>query len=123
VIGRRGQRGSAVVEFALVIPLVLVVLLAAAELAVVARTQLELVNAAREGARTAATVADPAEAAAAVRHALGDGGAEARVHVTRPHVVGAPATAAVSKVHRVGLPLFGGFTVELSARSVMRVER
>lgn len=123
MIDRTSQRGSAVVEFALVIPLVLVVLVATAELAVVGRTQLELVNAAREGARTAATVADPAQAAAAARRAMGDGGADVRVHVTRPHVVGAETTVTVAKAHRVGLPLLGGFTVELSARAVMRVER
>jgi len=50
----RGGRGSAVVEFALVLPLVLVVLLGAVEVAVVARTQLEVSQAAREGAREAA---------------------------------------------------------------------
>jgi Flp pilus assembly protein TadG len=40
-----------VVEFALVLPLVLVVLLAAVEVAGVARAQLEVSQAAREGAR------------------------------------------------------------------------
>ncbi len=45
----RGGQGSAVVEFALVLPLVLVVLLGAVEVAVVARTQLEVSQAAREG--------------------------------------------------------------------------
>ncbi|MBM3696432.1 MAG: pilus assembly protein, partial [Actinobacteria bacterium] len=46
------------VEFALVLPLVLVVLLGAVEVAVLARAQLEVSQAAREGAREAATVPD-----------------------------------------------------------------
>jgi Flp pilus assembly protein TadG len=111
------------VEFALVLPLVLLALAAIVELTLVARTQLELINAARDGARTAATVVDPAEAAAAVRRALGSAGAETRVSVSRPHVVGEEATVVVTLPHRVGAVLFGGFEVRLSARAVMRVEQ
>ena len=47
------HKGSAVVEFALVVPLVLALILCLVEVALVARTQLEVVNAAREGARRA----------------------------------------------------------------------
>lgn len=110
-------------EFALVLPLVLLVLGAVVEVAVVARTQLELVNAAREGARTAATVVDPAEAAAAARRSLGAAGAEARVSVSRPHIVGEDASVTITVPYRVASVLFGGFEVRLSARAVMRVER
>lgn len=118
------ERGSAVVEFALVVPLVLVVLLAVVEVAVVARTQLEVVQAAREGAREAATTPDPARAVAAVREALGpELGARARVLVRRPEPVGAMAEVGVRVPHRVAAPLFGGFTVELAARASMRIER
>ncbi|MDJ0961606.1 MAG: pilus assembly protein [Acidimicrobiia bacterium] len=116
------SRGSAVVEFALVLPLVLIALGAAVELTIVARTQMELVNAAREGARTAATVVDPAEAAAATRRALGSVGSTARVSVTRPHVVGEEAVVTIMVPHRIAGAIFGGFEVPLRARSVMRVE-
>jgi Flp pilus assembly protein TadG len=110
------------VEFALLLPLVILVFVAIVELTVVARTQLELVNAAREGARTAATVVDPAEAAAATRRALGAAGTQARVTVSRPHVVGDEASVMVTVPHRIGAGVFGGFEVRLSARAVMRVE-
>lgn len=110
-------------EFALVLPLVLVAMVAVVELTVIARTQLEVVNAAREGARTAATVVDPAEAAAAARRSLGSRGADARVSVTRPHVVGRDASVLVTVRHRVGGIVFGGVEVHLRARAVMRVER
>ena len=120
---REGQ-GSAVVEFALVLPLVLVVLLGAVEVAVVARTQLEVRQAAREGAREAATTPDPAAAVATVRAFLGaDLGGRALVSVSRDHVVGGRATVTVRLPHTVAAPLFGGFTVQLEGHCTMRVER
>lgn len=111
------------IEFALVIPLVVLVLFAVVEVAVVARTQLEITNAAREGAREAATVVDPARAVAVVRAALGSLGARAAVAVRRPHVVGKRAEVTVRLRHRLAAPLFGGVSIELRSRAVMRVER
>lgn len=110
-------------EFALVLPLVLVVLLGAVEVAVVARAQLEVSQAAREGAREAAATPDPAAAVAAVQRFLGDSGAGARVSISRDHVVGGRAEVVVRVPHRVAAPLFGGFTVHLEGRCTMRVER
>jgi len=113
-----------VVEFALVLPLVLVVLLAAVEVAVVARAQLEVSQAAREGAREAAATPDPSVAVGAVRRFLGEEqGAAAQVSVSRDHVVGGRAEVTVRVPHRVAAPLFGGFTVHLEGRCTMRVER
>lgn len=117
------ERGSAVVEFALVVPLVLVLLLGLVEVAVIARTQLEVVNAAREGARMAASSPEPADAVDAVRAVLGSSGSSARVSVRRPHIVGRRAEVRVRLPYRVAAPLLGGFTVELGARATMRVER
>lgn len=117
------QRGSAVVEFALVTPLILLLVLGVVEVAVVARTQLELVNAAREGAREAAATPDPSAAAAAVRASLGSGGGAARISVRRPSVVGQRAEVSITLPHRVAGAIFGGFDLELSARASMRVER
>jgi Flp pilus assembly protein TadG len=117
------DRGSAAVEFVLVLPLVLSLLLAAVEIAVVARVQLEVTQAAREGAREAATTPDPERAVAAVRRALGPEGTRARVSVSRDHVVGGAAEVVVRLRHRVAAPLFGGFDVTLVGRAVMRVER
>ena len=111
------------VEFALVVPLVLMLAFAVVEVSVVARTQLEVVNAAREGAREAAVNPDPAAAVGVVQDSLGAAGARARVRVSRPHVVGERAAVVVRLPHTLAAPLFGGVTVELQARSVMRVER
>ncbi len=117
------ERGSAVVEFALVLPLVLVLVLGIVEVAVVARSEIQLLHAAREGAREAAASPDTARAVTAVRSALGEAGRAARVTVRRPSQVGEQATVSVSLRHTVAAPIFGGFSVELQARSTMRVER
>lgn len=117
------QRGSAVIEFALVTPLILVLVLGVVEVAVVARTQLELINAAREGAREAAASPDPSAAVAAARESLGSGRAAARIHVRRPSIVGQRAEVTITLPHRVAGAVFGGFDLELSARASMRVER
>jgi len=106
-----------------VLPLVLLLVLALVEVAVTARTQLELVNAAREGAREAAVSPDPAAASAAARAALGDLASAARVSVSRPTVVGRPATVEIVLRHRIAAPVFGGFAIDLRARATMRVER
>jgi Flp pilus assembly protein TadG len=115
--------GSSTVELALLLPLLLIVLVLIAEVAVVARAQIEVTGAAREGARAAATTPDPAAAVAAVRDALGSRAGAARISVRRPHVVGAAATVRIELPHRIAVPLLGGFTLTLRAGAVMRVEQ
>jgi len=113
-----------VVEFALVVPVVVLVLLAVVEVTLVARTQYELVQATREGARTAATVADPSRAVQAVQAALEPAVAgRVRVTVERPGTVGSNAVVTAVLRYRLGAMILGGLRVDLRARSVMRVER
>lgn len=110
-------------EFALVVPLILLVVLAVGEVAVVARVQLEVVNAAREGAREAAVSPDPAQALAAARTALGGAADSARINVSREHVVGGAARVEVTVPYTLAPALFGGAVVELRGAATMRVEQ
>ena len=120
----RSDRGSAAVEFVLVLPAVLLVALALVEIAVVARIQLDLMHASRVAAREAAASPDPSRAVDAAVLALGQPLADhARVSITRPAVVGRQAEVEVSLRYRAFEALLGGIPVELRARSVMRVER
>ena len=116
------DRGSAAVEFALVLPAVVLVLVATLQVVVVARTQLELQHAAKVGVRRAATAPDPSAAVQATTAALDPAMAEAaRIEVRRPSVVGRPARVTVTvPVRLVGL---GGARVRLRATAVMEVER
>ncbi len=111
-------------EFALVVPLVLVVLLGAVEVAIAARAQLEVSHAAREGAREAAASPDPSLAVKAAQAVLApEARSRARVSVSRDHHVGGRAEVVVVVPHRVAAPLLGGWTVQLEGRASMRVER
>lgn len=118
------ERGSAAVEFALLIPLVVAVLVGVVEVAVAARAQLQVSHAAREGAREAATAPDPERAIAVVKTVLGpELASTARVVVERDHHVGGRADVTVAATHRVAGPLFGGFGVTLRGHASMRVEQ
>lgn len=118
------ERGSSTVEFVLVLPLIVLVLVACLEVAALARARVLVVAAAREGARIAATHPDPAEAATAVRGALGEPmGSRARISVARPHVVGRPATVEVAVRQSLAAPLLDSLSVTLTGRATMRVER
>lgn len=105
-------------EFALVLPILILVVLALAEVVAVARVQLELTHAAREGARVAATAPDPNEAIEAVRTIMGDD--PVAVSVERPSAVGRLARVTVELGFR--LPIIG-VRVNLAASSAMRVEQ
>lgn len=110
-------------EFALVVPAVVLVVLALAEVAVVARIQLEVVNAAREGAREAAANPDPTGALAAARSALGGVADAARINVSREHVVGGTARVEITLPHTLAPVLFGGTVIEVKGSAAMRVEQ
>ncbi|GIU91174.1 MAG: hypothetical protein KatS3mg011_0080 [Acidimicrobiia bacterium] len=106
------------------LPLLLAVLIGFVELAALFGARLELVAAAREGARVAATVPDPARAVEAARRALPDSlRSRVTIRVRRPSVVGAAAEVVVSYRRNLVTPLVRGITVPLTARAVMRVER
>ncbi len=62
-----GEDGQAVIEFALVLPLVLLILLGLVQFGFLLGARQQLADTARQGARAFALTADPAEAFAAVR--------------------------------------------------------
>jgi hypothetical protein len=114
------QAGGVALELAVTIPTLILVVLALLEVVVVARVQLELVAAAREGVR----VVDPASAVRATQQAVGPSLSDRIVvDVTRPTVPGRLATVHVSLRHQLVTPLLRWLSVDLSGRAVMRVER
>ena len=105
------------------IPIIVVLLVAVAELFMMALTRLEMEAAAREGARVAATRPDPARAAAVVKSSLPIGMAErVKVEVTGAHVVGHPVTVVVSMRYRPVTPFLDRLVVRLQSRAVMQRE-
>jgi Flp pilus assembly protein TadG len=120
------ESGTAAVEFALVLPLVLVVVLALVQTGLLVRDRLLVEAAARAGARAAAVADDdPAIRSAAVAAAPSlDEGALA-VSVDRAGARGAPVTVAVRYTSAVRVPfvewLFGS-SVGMAATTTARQE-
>jgi Flp pilus assembly protein TadG len=125
-VSRRDETGSAVVEFALVLPLLLLVALALVQVTVVGRDRLLLQHAARAGAREAAVDADDA----AVRQAVLDAAvpldpAGVSVTVERAGGFGQPVLVRVAFDVPVAMPLAGWLlpaSVHLAAQTAMRQE-
>lgn len=123
---RRREGGSAVVEFALVLPMLLLVALAFVQVGLLARDELLLVQAARAGARAAAV--DPDDTLVrdtAIRSAPGLDPDRVAVDVRRPGERGQPVTVAVMYDAPLRVPMAGWLfppQVELRAEATMRQE-
>lgn len=122
----RPQRGSAAVEFALVLPLVLVLALAVLQVGLFLEDQLVLVGAARAGAREAAvSPADEDARAAALRASVGLDPEAIEVGVLREGGMGTPVQVTVRYRAPVVVPLVRWLfpdVVTLSATATMRQE-
>jgi hypothetical protein len=123
---RGGERGSAVVEFALVVPLLLLVALALVQVTVVGRDRIVLQHSARAGAREASVNPDDgAVRAVAVDAAEGLDPAALDVVLTRPEAFGGPVVVRVEYDVPLGMPLAGWILpsgVHLVAEVTMRQE-
>ena len=118
---RGGQHGQATVEFAFVLPLVVLALLAVVQVGLVVRDQLGVVHAAREAARAASVDPDPGRAVRAAHRTLP--GADVQVG-SRPKL-GGEISVTVHYTSVTDLPLVGVLfpDPDLHATSVMRVEK
>jgi len=123
---RDAEGGTAAVEFALVLPLVLVVILALVQVGVFARDRVLVEAAARAGARAAALADDPAAVTAAAQAAAPglDAGILAIV-TARSGTRGDPVTVSVTYVDPVRVPVVGwlvGGSISLTADATLRQE-
>lgn len=118
---REYERGQATVEFALLLPVLMVALLAVVQVALVVRDQIAVVHAAREAARAASVDPDPSGAVRAAHRTLPG----AHVNVGPRPAVGEPITVKVTYTSKTDLPLVGDLfpDPELESSTVMRVEK
>jgi uncharacterized protein (UPF0333 family) len=118
---RARERGQATVEFALVLPVLVLALLAVLQVALVVRDRIAVVHAAREAARAASVDPDPGRAQRAAHRTLPG----ADVHVGRRGRIGEPVTVVVTYKSTTELPLVGPLFPDptLRSRAVMRVEK
>lgn len=121
---RSGPTGQATVEFALCLPLIVLALALVLQVALLLRTQLLLVEAAREGARAAAR--DPHVGTARSAAAAVPGLDPARLEVRIDETAGSDPTVTVHIGYRAttDVPLVGALLPDpdLTARVSMRIE-
>lgn len=120
----REDAGQAAVELVLVLPLLLLVALAALQVALVARDQLLVVHAAREGARAAAVGAGDSEVARAAAAATALDRPALSVRAERD-VASGTAQVRATYTAPTDVPLVGGVigSVRLRATVVMHLEQ
>lgn len=119
--GRRGDdRGQATVELALAFPLVVVMVLAVVQVALVGRDQVAVELAAREAARAASVSADPHDAAQAAARAT----TSLQPLQVSVRTAGQTVTVTVSYVNTTDAPLIGRALgdVTLTATATMHIE-
>jgi Flp pilus assembly protein TadG len=120
-----GERGAAAVEFALVAPVLILLLLGIMEFSKVYNSQSTLSAAAREGARVMALTNDRTAATTAVRNAAtGLGVTASQISVNPTTCTGAAPTATITVTVRYHQPFVAGFMngvgVDLTGQAVMR---
>lgn len=115
------ERGQATVEFALILPLVVFLLLAVLQTALVVRDYVAVVHAAREAVRAASVDRDSGAPVNAAQRVLRD----AHVDVGARPAVGAPIRVEVTYTSHTDLPMVGLLfpDLDLHATAVMRTER
>jgi Flp pilus assembly protein TadG len=121
-----GERASAAVEFALVLPLVLIMALAILQVGLLVKDRLVVEESARAGAREGAVTVDDAEVRrAAVAAAVSLDPARLDVGVRRDGGTGTAVTVTVVYHAPLGVPLITWLfpsTVHLAATATMRQE-
>jgi hypothetical protein len=120
-VADRSERGQATVELALLTPLLVFVVMALLQVAILVRSQLAVAHAAREAVRVASVDPDAGNARAAGHRVLPG----ARVAVSARPEVGDPISVDVTWRLVTDLPLIGPLfpDPELRSHAVMRVER
>jgi Flp pilus assembly protein TadG len=120
------ERGSAVVEFALLLPILLLLVLALMQVGVLARDRLLLAQASRAGAREAAiTDSESAVVESAIRAAPGLDPARLRIAVERSGARGTPVTVSAAYDVPIAAVLAGWLlpsSVTLDAAATTRQE-
>lgn len=124
-VGGRRREGQSIVEFAIVLPIFMLILCAILDFGVVLYSQMTVINAAREGARAATLVANPSdiEATARDRAEAAAGGLDVNTTVTcgacKP---GDPVIVTVRHDHHLFFPLLFGNSIPISSTVQMVLE-
>ena len=120
----RAERAQSSVEVALLLPVVVLLLLAALQVGLLARDVVLVTHAAREAARAAAVDADPAAASRAAAGSSGLSDERLGVRVTGRGTAGSRVTVTVTYRAPTHVPIVGSLVGDrtLTSTATMRVE-
>ncbi len=119
-IDRRQDRGAALVEMAIILPLLILLILGLVEFARGYNARITLTHASREGVRVLAISGDPVSAIAATKLAVTPlDPAEVTVSTTAC-VAGDPTSLTASYPFSYSILFFGSATITLETTAVMR---
>jgi Flp pilus assembly protein TadG len=124
----QSERGASAVEFGLIVPILLILVLGIIEFGHAFQVQGTLSAAAREGARAMALRNDPAQARAAVQEAAGaldPDITDAQITITPPACPSGASSVNVRLTINYPMPFFTGFfgaDVDLTGTGVMRCQ-
>ena len=118
---RGKEDGAAIVEFALILPLLILLVFGTIEFARAYNAKVTLTHAAREGVRDLAINKDPVAAENTAVLAASSTLEASQITVTQTFCdPGNPVELTVSYPHTYDIPLFGTGTLNLSSKGVMR---
>lgn len=116
----RSERGSALVEFALVVPVLVMLVFGIVEFGRGYNAKITVTHAAREGARVLALTADAAAAQDAAKDAATSLNPDDLTVTTSSCTPGSPASVTISYPFTYGVPFVGNGTATIKSTGVMR---
>ena len=117
---RARERGAAMVEFAFVLPILVLLVFGIIEFGRAYNAQVSLTHAAREGVREYAITQDAGAGTAAATNAATSLNPSLMTFATSGCVIGQPASLTISYPFELLIPLFPASSLTLSGQGVMR---
>ncbi len=114
------EKGAAMVEFAIILPVLLLLVFGIIEFGRAYNNQLTLTHAAREGVRTYAITQDAAQGEATAKLAATTLDPALMTFTTTPCVIGTPTSMQIEYPFQLFIPFFPSNPITITAQGVMK---
>lgn len=114
------EKGAAMVEFAIILPVLLLLVFGIIEFGRAYNTQLTLTHAAREGVRTYAITQDAAQGKSTAELAATTLDPAQMTFTTTPCVIGTPTSMQIQYPFQLFIPFFPSTPITITSKGVMK---